>query len=98
MYFCYKFILFISIFVSQIVSSAVIQEIFTSDFPDFNFEVVEVVKIHRDDSVPCGFVIDEVDYVFIDYSKPMPDIIASFDPSDEDKPIEVVETDKDLEL
>lgn len=75
----YKVVLFIAIFVSKIVKSAMVQEIFTSDFP-VTFEVVEVLKIHRDETVPCGFVVDEF-VVLIDYSKPMPQIVEPVYPS-----------------
>ena len=108
MYLYYKVVLFITFFVTKIVTSAIIHEIFTSDF-HATFEVVEVLKIHRDETVPCGFVIDDIEFVLIDYSRPMPEIVAPVDPSfkyledakpdDKDEEEEkVVESDKELEL
>ena len=110
MYLYYKVVLFITFFVTKIVTSAIIQEIFTTDF-SVTLEVVEVLKIHRDETVPCGFVIDDIEFEFvlIDYSKPMPEIVAPVDPSlkyledskTDDKYEEeenVVESDKELEL
>lgn len=78
----YKIILLITIFVSQIVTSALIQDFFPSDFS--NFDVVEVIKFHKDENVPSGFVIDEVEFVLIDYTKPMPKIPVLGDESEDE--------------
>lgn len=87
----YKVVLLITVLVTQIVTSAVIQEIFTSDLS--NFAVVEVVKLHKDKTVPGGFVIDEVDFVLIDYTKPMPKIPSLGEESEAEEDDECVDED-----
>lgn len=65
----------------QIVSSALAPVVFTeeafmSDFP----AIVEVLKFHRDENDPSTMIIDEIDFVLMDYSQNLPEIIVPVDP------------------